>query len=355
MCFKNDKDLHDEQVIMDKGNKILIIQTAFIGDVILTTPLIELLAKEYPNAKIDFLTTPKSENLLESNPNITNLILFDKKGKDRGLRGLTRLGKMLKNNQYDLCLTPHRSLRSAYLTWMTRAAMRIGFNRSACKKAYTHVVKYERVHHEIERNLSLLAPVGLNKQKIFPVIYSTREDKEKVKKLLNKLNMPNTMRFFAVAPGSVWPTKRWPEKYYKNFCQLLEEKGNMVILIGGTEDENLCNRIAGQVKNAVTYAGQLSLRETHYLLTRCSGILTNDSAPLHLGMAANINVFAFFGPTVPEFGFAPFGPKSKIFENRDLACRPCAIHGGKSCPIKTFECMESISPERIAFQVLENI
>lgn len=340
---------------MDIGKKILIIQTAFIGDIILTTPVVEVLAQEYPGVEIDFLTIPRSKNLLESNPNINNLIIFDKKGHHRGLNGLVRIGNILKNNQYDLCITPHLSLRSAYLTWKTQANIRIGFNRTAWKRAFTHIVKYESSYHEIDRDLSLLSAIGLKKQKKIPVLYSTKEDKDKVETLLNKFYKTKNSNLFAVAPGSVWPTKRWPEDYYIKFCQLVEGQGKRVVLVGGPEDQDLCTRIASQCSRVITTAGKLSLRETYYLLTRCSGILTNDSAPLHLGTAADINVFALFGPTVPEFGFAPFGPKSKIFENRELACRPCAIHGGNKCPIKTFDCMESLNPDHIALQVLEKL
>lgn len=337
---------------MSKSKNILIIQTAFIGDVILTTPVIEELVNEYPGVKIDFLTIPKSRNLLESNPHLTNLIIFEKRGKDRGLKGLMRVGNVLKNNHYDVCITPHRSLRSAILSWMTKADIRIGFNRTAWKRAFTHLVTYDSKIHETDRNLSLLTILGLKKQRIFPTLYSTDSDKKNVEILLGGLEHTKDPYLIAVAPGSVWPTKRWPEKYYVKFCQLVEENGSIVLLVGGPEDQSMCQRIASQSKNVISTAGKLSLRETYYLLTQCSGILTNDSAPLHLGMAANIHVFSLFGPTVPEFGFAPFGSKSTVFENRKLACRPCSIHGGKKCPIKTFECMESLNPEIIASQVL---
>lgn len=340
---------------MDVRKKILVIQTAFIGDVILTTPLIEYLIREFHEAAIDFLTTPNSANILESNPHISNLIIFDKNGRDSGFKGLIRIANILKNKHYDICITPHRSFRSAYLTWRTGAAMRIGFNRAFWKIAYTHLVRYERTLNEIERNLSLLAPIGLNKPITAPVIYSTPEDERKVSRLLDDLNKSGSKRFFAVAPGSIWPTKRWPEEYFKRFCQVFKGKESIVLLIGGPDDDNLCRRIADREKHVITLAGQLSLRETYYLLTRCTGILSNDSAPMHLGLAAHIHVFALFGPTVPEFGFAPFGPKSKIFENQELACRPCAIHGGKKCPIKTFDCMKSMLPEKIASEVLTHI
>jgi heptosyltransferase-2 len=334
--------------------RILIIQTAFIGDVILTTPLIECLAEAFPDAVIDFLTIPKSKELIVSNPNIRKLIVFDKRNRDRGLKGLYRVSKLLKSQNYDLCITPHRSLRSAYLSWNTKANCRVGFSKSAWKGAFTHIVKYEQNFHEIERNLSLLSAIGLRKQLSVPVLYSADADKQTVERYLSEEKINGKM-LFAVAPGSVWPTKRWPQSYYSEFCEIISDKGIRIVLIGGPEDQDLCNIIAKKSDTFINSAGQLNLRETYHLLTKCIGILTNDSAPLHLGMAANINVFAIFGSTVPEFGFAPFGSKSKIFENRELKCRPCAIHGGKKCPIKTFDCMKSLHPKPLAHQVLQVI
>ena len=198
------------------GKNILIIHTAFIGDIILTTPLVDMLADESAHVKIDFLTIPKARNILESNPNIRDLILFDKKKRDRGFKGLVRIGKTLKEKNYDICITPHRSLRSAFLTWVTQAKIRIGFDRTACKKAFTHLVKYNKNNHEIDRNLSLLKPLGITKQDRLPTIHPTTEDKEKVENLLSKFHDSKNGHLFAVAPGSVWPTKRWPEKYYTN-------------------------------------------------------------------------------------------------------------------------------------------
>jgi heptosyltransferase-2 len=336
------------------NKKILIIQTAFIGDVILTTPLIEALSDEFPGAKIDFLTIPKSKGLLIANPKINELIIFDKREKDRGLKGLFRIGKKLYENHYDFCLTPHRSLRSAFLTWKTKANIRIGFNTSAWKKAFSHIVTYEPANHEIERNLSLLSAIGIKLENSFPVLYQTQEDKKVVDDYLTKQNF-RKKSLIAVAPGSVWPTKRWPEVYFREFCESVSIKGFHVVLIGSQEDHDLCNRIIGESKNIINTAGIFNLRETFYLLKQCSGILTNDSAPLHLGLAANIHVFSLFGPTVPAFGFAPFGPKAKIFENLDLACRPCAIHGSKKCPIKTFDCMREVSPSQVVQEVIDEL
>jgi len=130
--------------------KILIIQTAFIGDVILATPLIEALKRELPDSQIHFLTIPKAVNIIENNPHVTKIIEYDKHKRDKGILGLYHFGRKIKREAYDICLTPHRSLRSAYLTRKTRAQKRIGFDRSAWKGAFTDIIIYPGSKHEIE-------------------------------------------------------------------------------------------------------------------------------------------------------------------------------------------------------------
>ena len=340
---------------MTETKKFLLIQTAFIGDVILTTPMIDLIKKKFDTAEIDFMTIPSSENVIQTNPNLNNLIIFDKKGKDRGFFGLQRMGKFISGREYDVCISPHRSFRSAYLAKRTGAKIRIGFDRSAWQGAYNHIIPYRNDLHEIERNLSLLSVFGIPGHLIPPVIYADNADQNKVKNALEQFGLNNKENLFAVAPGSVWPTKRWPEEYYTKFCKLINEKGIKIVLVGGDKDKNLCERIAACCKETYSLAGSLTLRQTYSLLKKCQGILTNDSAPLHLGMAAGINVFAIFGPTVPAFGFAPFGEKSLVLEIKDLPCRPCAIHGGNKCPIKTFDCMKKQDPEHIFQKVISQL
>jgi heptosyltransferase II len=331
-----------------KMKKVLIIQTAFIGDVILTTPLISRIRESFPQALIDFLTIPSSLNILESNPDLNQLIIFDKTGRDKGIGGLLRTASRLAKENYDVCLVPHRSLRSAILAWKSRAPLRIGFDRSAWKKAFTEIVPYRYNRHEIERNLALLSPLGLKTQISAPSVYATEEDRMVVNAQLNIIESYQYKHLLAVAPGSVWPTKRWPAEKYAALCRILQDYQIITLLIGSQEDADLCRRIGADLRNTLTLAGKLTLRQTYALLTRCSGIITNDSAPLHLGMAAGTRVFAIFGSTVPAFGFAPFGEKAYIMENTTLMCRPCTTHGRKTCPLKTFECMESLQAEAAA-------
>jgi heptosyltransferase-2 len=334
-------------------NKVLIIQTAFLGDVILTTPLITAIRESIPDNQIDFLTIPKSMNVVDTNPALQQVIIFDKKNRDRGWRGLRRLGRLLAENDYTLCLTPHRSWRSAYLTRSTGAPVRIGFSNSAWSSVFTHQIKYKNNSHEITRNLSLLEPLGIQPIQRLPALYPTIEDQQTVDALIKNLAGAAPRAYFALAPGSIWPTKRWPAQYFRTIAEKLIAHAFHIFLIGGSEDTSLCRRIALNLEHCTVLTGKLSLRQTYRLLqSYCKCLLTNDTAPLHLGLAAAIPVFAVFGATVPEFGFAPFGKNGYIFENHEISCRPCGIHGGAKCPVRTFACMEHIDPQQIADQII---
>jgi heptosyltransferase-2 len=330
-----------------KDSKILIIQTAFIGDVILTTPLLNTLFRSVQGITIDFLTTPASAGLIETNPAIREVLIYDKRGRDRGLAGIRKMAGELRKRAYDLCICPHRSLRSAYLAYRSGAELRIGFNTSSWRGAFSHIVPYREDIHEIERNLSLLNPLDIPVKLENPSVFPDENDRKVVEAVLAETSGASSDRLFAVAPGSVWPTKRWPAENYADFCRQLAAIGLKPVLIGSSNDDPLCRTISGLAGSALNYAGKFTLRQTAYLLTKCHGLLTNDSAPLHLGMAADIPVFAIFGPTVPGFGFAPFGEHGFVIERKDVGCRPCGIHGGKKCPVKTFACMELITPGEV--------
>ena len=332
---------------------VLIIQTAFIGDVILTTPLITALRAGLPDSSIDFLTIPNSQNVIESNPAVRQVIIFDKKNRDRGWRGLHHMGRILADKKYSVCLTPHRSWRSAYLTRCTEAPIRLGFDTSAWSSAFTRQIEYRYEWHEIRRNLSLLEPLQIPVDFLLPVLYPTIEDQAIVnsfwKGIADGMNRP----FFAVAPGSIWPTKRWPAEYFKWLISQLIEQGMHILLLGSREDTDLCKNIISDLHPCTLLTGKFSIRQTFELLKTCEGLLTNDSAPAHLGLAANIPVFTLFGPTVPEFGFAPLGENGYIFENRHILCRPCGIHGGAKCPLRTFACMQEISARQVADRIIQ--
>ncbi len=335
-----------------KPSSVLIIQTAFLGDVILTTPLVDALARVYPGIFIDFLTIPVSVNTIETHPAVRHVYAYDKRGHDAGLSGIRYMARMLNQRNYDICLCPHRSFRSAYLAFRTKAKIRIGFQNSAWRGGFTDLVPYQHNRHEIERNLSLLKPLGISIPLMKPTVIPDNNDRNIVELELNTHAPGKKDTLFAVAPGSIWPTKRWPKGHFAEFCKRLKAHGWTPVLIGSGDDAALCSEIAQLAGGGINLAGKFSIRQTGYLLSRCRGLLTNDSAPLHLAMAFDIPVFAIFGATIPEFGFGPFGPKGFVLERKDVGCRPCGIHGGKKCPVKTFECMEQIHADEVFIKVM---
>ncbi len=337
-------------------SRILIVQTAFIGDVVLVTPLIKRVAQCFPKAEIHFLTIPTSQSIVETLPYLRRLWIFDKRGRDRGLRGLWRLGRQLRAEQFDVILVPHRSLRSALLVWLARAPIRIGFNRSAGHFLLTHRVPYRPDIHEVERNLALLTPLGIDSpEKILPDVVPTAEDRQVVEAWMERNSLNNRFPRIALAPGSVWPTKRWPARYWGQLAARLLETGHQVVLIGSAQDRFLLPEIQSACQSSIPSAlGELTLRQSAELIRRCQLLISNDSAPTHLGVAVRTPVLTIFGPTVPEFGFYPYGEKDRVVQLENLDCRPCAIHGGNRCPREHFHCMLHLKPE-IVFQQAREI
>jgi heptosyltransferase-2 len=336
--------------------RYLVIQTAFIGDAILTLPLIQALKNAEVETFVDVLVIPRTSGLFSNHPAVSEILTFDKNGKDRGLTGLQRVARLIAQHQYEAALIPHRSIRSALLPWLSRIPARIGFDRSAGWFLLTQTVPYELSLHEVGRNLRLLEPLGIHLNgKVLPNLYPSREDVQVVNAFLMQRNLKDTSAVIGIAPGSVWKTKRWPKERYAELSRRLVEQGLAVVLVGGEQDQSLCQEIQAFAasQRVALAAGQLSLLQSAELIRRCEAFVSNDSAPLHIATAMRTPVVAIFGSTVPEFGFAPYGEKSVVIETKGLSCRPCSTHGRQRCPIKTFECMENISTELVFNKVQE--
>jgi len=338
--------------------RYLVIQTAFIGDAVLTLPLIQVLKKVDVGASVDVLVIPRTSELFSSHPAVERVIVFDKRGRDSGLRGMRQVARAIAERRYDVALIPHRSMRSALLPWLGKIPTRIGFDRSAGWFLMTQTVRYEPSLHEVERNLSLLQPLGIQwAERELPSLFPTAADVQRVDQLLENSSLTKSTPLIGIAPGSVWKTKRWLKERYTDLVRDLVRNGFSVILVGGKEDELLCQEIMTRVdsQRAMSTAGQLSLLQSAELIRRCRVFISNDSAPMHLAVAMRTPVLAIFGATVPEFGFAPYGNHSVILETKGLPCRPCSVHGGQRCPIRTFDCMMNISTEAVFEKVREMV
>jgi heptosyltransferase II len=342
-------------VVGGKFDNILVLQTAFIGDAILTLPLLQVLKKNYSLASIDVVVVPRTADIFSHHPAISNIISYDKRGKERGLAGFWRLRNRLRAKNYDLIVIPHRSLRSALLARLLKSNVRIGFDRSAGRLLYTKIVHYDSSQHEIERNLSLLGPLSIQiHESELPRLYPSAEDTQVVDSVLKSFGLSKEDTIITAAPGTIWNTKRWPADRFAALCRQLSSECSAVLLVGGKEDSALCDEIAGMsnAKNIFNTAGKLSLLQSAELIRRSRVLISNDSAPMHLAVAVAAPVVALFGATVPEYGFAPRGAHDIVIETKGLTCRPCSIHGTETCPVGTFECMLAITPECVVSKVM---
>ena len=337
---------------MSVARRFLVFHTAFIGDLILTLPMTQALRNTYPDARIAVVVIPAAAGVLRGHPSINDVIVYDKRGADRGVVGFFRLVRALAAQQYDTAIVPHRSLRSALAVTWARIPRRVGFTTSAGSFLFTDRVRYESASHETERDLALVAVRGIEASgDRRPILPHSEADAAEGNRLLREHETNGiAVPCVALAPGSVWFTKRWPARHFSFVARELTRSGYQVVLVGGSEDRILCDEIAAACvdgPSAVNAAGRLTLRQSAELLRRCRLVITNDSAPLHLAGAVGTAVFALFGATVPAFGFGPLGPRDRVFGVDGLSCRPCAIHGGNRCPIGTFVCMEQLSPATV--------
>ncbi len=327
----------------------LVVQTSFLGDMVLTTPLIALLAEHGP---VDVLCTKAGRALLANNPAVRDIIVYDKRGADRGVAGFRRIAAALRERRYDAAYHAQGSVRSGALTFTAGIPDRVGFASSAGRLFYTTRIRaIERAHHAARLlSLGTRDPLGdVATGEIRPHLYPGIIERAQVDAVLGRASAGT--QIVALAPGSVWATKRWP--YYPALAHELSQLGQVVV-VGGEADTELAMEIVGATKGqALDATGKLSLLASADLIGRSAVLVTNDSAPLHLASAMNTPTVAVFGPTVPEFGFGPLAAASRIAGIATLDCRPCDKHGPQRCPLGHWRCMREITPDIVASLVRE--
>jgi heptosyltransferase-2 len=327
--------------------RILIIQTAFLGDVILSTPLIKALRELFPDSFISFLLIPETKKVLGNNPYLNEVLVYDKRNK-KGAIQFFRMVDKIKERAFDLAVIPHRSFRSALLAYLSRIPKRIGFDNSAGSFLFTNKVNYRKNVHEIERNLSLLSGFNYHPKNVNPGLFPSPDNFSYARKLLQDSKIREDEKIVGIAPGSVWATKRWIPERFAQVADLLQQKaGVKVVFLGSEEDRNLCQKIADQMKTpSVIFAGKTDILQSAAIISLCRVILSNDSAPVHVASAMKRQMVAIFGSTIPEFGFAPYGEGHVVIQ-KTMECRPCGIHGKQKCPKKHFNCMKEITTEEV--------
>ncbi len=345
---------------------MLVINTAFLGDIALTTPLIALLHEA--GWQVDALVIPATAPLLAGSPHLNRVIPYDKRANP-GLRKLLSLGRSLRG-QYDAVLVPHRSARSAVLAWLTKSPLRISYrppkrphrppfdNRqlrpsfSGLRFLFNLRMEFFLRRRESLRICDLAAPLGIAIPDIIPAkeyLFVSEEAREQVNEKLAGLTRP----LIVIFPGSVWRSKRYPEAAFAEVVERLTSERKLGIVFSGSPaEEELCARLAEQFPQSRSLAG-LSLAELKALTAAADCVVANDSAPLHLAWLLNRPVVGIYGPTAPLLGFRPPKEAAQRLLWRDLDCQPCRLRPPRDCPLEHHRCMKELLPEQVAAAVLE--
>lgn len=317
--------------------KILILQTAFLGDVVLATPLIEKLHRFYPGAQVDFLLRKGNEGLLKGHPVVRNVLIWDKQhGK---YRDLWRLLKVIRQEHYDVLVCCQRFAAAGWLTALSGAGETIGFEKNPMSVFFSRRLPHHIGDggHEVDRNLSLIKHLTDDTTER-PRLYPSTADFKTAAELAGEGPC------VCIAPTSVWFTKQWPAVKWLELIARIPAS-HQVLLLGAPSDQAACQSIAdqsgrGTVRNL---AGRLNLLQSAALMSGAAMNYVNDSAPLHLASAMNAPVAAVFCSTVPAFGFGPLSERCFLIETTaHLPCRPCGLHGFKACPKGHFDCAMQI-------------
>jgi heptosyltransferase-2 len=332
----------------------LVIQTSFLGDVVLTTPLLAELARRGP---VHVVATPAGAPLLVRNPDVATVTIYDKRGAARGVGGLANVAAELNaararaatgGAKDAVAYLAQGSVRSAALAKLAGFRTRIGFTTSAGRWLYSRRVTYRDDWHHAPRLWSLAAQTddpAPSAEQLRPRLYPGGAEREAVDRLLGEAAL-GERPLIALAPGSVWATKRWP--HYAALARELPASAGIVV-VGAKDDAALAAEIAAEAPGRVIDAtGKLSLLGSAELLRRCALLVTNDSAPQHLASAMSTPTVTVFGPTVPEFGFGPLAPRSETAGVVGLECRPCDKHGPMQCPLGHWRCMRELDAATIA-------
>lgn len=324
--------------------KFLIIQTAFIGDVVLATCLVEKLHRFFPDSQIDFLLRKGNESLLQGHPHITQIWIWNKK-KEK-LRNLLRLLKRIRKERYDKVINVQRFAATGWITALSGAQETIGFRKNPLSWMFTRRIPHEigpegQTIHEIQRDLRLIQEFTDASQEL-PALYPSSEDMKKVSAYQDRV-------YVTISPASIWYTKQYPAGQWVSFIRKIPP-AYRIFLLGAAADHALADSISQQSErpNLDNLCGTLSYLQSAALMKGAAMNYVNDSAPLHFASAMNAAVTAVFCSTVPAFGFGPLSKEHFIVEVQEkLDCRPCGLHGYASCPLGHFKCAREIQDEQL--------
>lgn len=323
--------------------KFLVIRFSSIGDIVLTSPVVRCLREQVDGAEIHFVVKKKHRAIVESNPNIARVHVFD--------RNIVDLIEKLKAEQFDYIIDLHQNFRS------TRIKSRLKIPSFTFEKL--NILKYLLVNfkinrlpdkHIVDRYLETVSVFDVENDGKGLDFFIPRDDE------FDKSRLPDSFRngYVAFVIAGTYATKKLPSSKVAEICNSINQP---VVLLGGNNEKKIGEQISAQSNGrVVSFAGKISLHESASLVRDANVVLTNDTGLMHIAAAFQKKILSFWGNTVPEFGMVPYQPHpvSKIVQVEDLKCRPCSKLGYQKCPKKHFKCMNEIEVAEVADWVKSN-
>ena len=325
---------------MHSGGRVLVVQPAFLGDVVFTSALVDALADVF--AEVDVCVTPRGRDVVLAMPRAAQAQVFDKRGADRGPVGLWRVAARLRGRRYDAAVLPHRSPRSAMLAWLAHVPRRIGFRGASGSPLYTERVS-EPSGTFTQREAALARALGAEPRptKLVPRIEWVRAAEE-------RLRAERATRFAALCIGSEWETKIWPAAHFAELADGLAERGFLPVLLGGPREKPLAEAVQARAGARCLDTTGNSIADALAVLSLSAICVGGDTGLMHAARAMAVPTVALFGPTDPR-AHDP-GPLFRAVA-LGLDCQPCSAHGQRRCPLGHHRCLHDLSPE-LVYQAL---
>jgi len=329
---------------------ILVIRTDRMGDVVLTTPAIAALRKAYPKARITIMVNPATKDIVEGNPFLDEVIVYDQFGKDKGFFGFWRFVFALRRHKFDLAINYHLKNRTNAMLFHAGIKPRIGFKN---KKLNFFLTQYpdprtNGMQHEAQYCLELLKYIGIEANDLTLYVGGNPESEAWAEQLFRQENISGSKdKIIVIHPGASCISKRWPPQRFAEVIDELDRKYTVKIILIGSGDNQLIARevlVATKVP-VVDLTGQTTVSQLISLLKRSSLLISNDSGPVHLSVCVHTPVISIFGrnqPGLSETRWRPLGEKDIVL-HKDVGCEVCLAHECKN----NFRCLQAITVSNV--------
>jgi heptosyltransferase-2 len=335
---------------------LLIRSTNWIGDAVMTTPAIRAIRKRFPNSHVSLLAKPWVMPVFENSEHIDRLLIYDDKGRHKGIFGKFRLARDLKKYHFDAVILLQNAFEAALITFLARIPLRVGYNTDVRQLLLTHAVSCTdeiKKKHQTDYYLNIIRGIGMKEDNRELYLELNQRDRLRAEKTLLEQHLSLDDKIFGINPGATYgPAKQWPLDRYAHLADKIQAfTGGRIIIFGGPNDRNLGKKISQKMQHRpIDLSGKTSLGEAMALIERCDLFITNDSGLMHVAAALDVPLIAVFGST-NSITTGPLSQNSKIVQV-PLECSPCLR---PECPKGHLNCMDQISVEMVFNVVKEKL